>query len=65
MAKVTNQYGSYEAVLLHDDVVEVTTFFALTGTVVNVEQIPLTKCEAIAALLVEELGFAMSDKGVN
>lgn len=65
MAKVANVHGFYEAVLVDDDFVEVTTYLAIIGEVVAVERFALPKCEAIAALLVEELGFRSSAQGVK
>lgn len=65
MAKVATVHGSYEAVLLDDDFVEVTTVLAMTGDVVAVERFAIAKCEAIAALLVTELGFRFDAQGVN
>ena len=65
MAKVATVHGSYEAILLDDDFVQVTTYLAIIGEVVAVERIAIAKCEAIAALLVEELAFRPSTQGVN
>jgi hypothetical protein len=65
MAKVATVHGSYEAILLDDDFVQVTTVLAMTGDVVAVERFAIAKCEAIAALLVEELAFRPNAQGVN